>query len=407
VIVTSNSGTEITDSLPPYEILAASGIFNVYFVAPERRVSPIDSALALPGFGRVPAGLDILPHYGFAEYDRVVGHDPDLIVIPFLPRFDPVTDRPILDWIRAHAGPRTTLLTICAGTRVLAETGLLDGRAATSFHRFIPDFEQRYPAVRWQRNLRWVDDGNIITSGSLTAGVDATLHTLDRLAGRAVAQRTASLLGYSRLQSLDDPSFQYQPPAKPDLGMLPHWLYRWGTADLGVVLHEGVSETTLAALLDSSILSLTRIHTVAPERGYIRSRHGMIMVPRFSFANAPSLDGVLIPGDLADPATAVAAGRWAQQRGRPAAHVLASGAAHGFAYDTAIVDLARREGQAVARAAAVNLVYPLDPALLAGPARAATLLEQPLLLGLLGLALAAGLDRRRSRRGAVPAPASG
>src|SRR5215510_8601301 len=48
VVLLSNNGTEITDALPPYELLAASGAFNTYFVAPERRVSPLMSAMQLP-----------------------------------------------------------------------------------------------------------------------------------------------------------------------------------------------------------------------------------------------------------------------------------------------------------------------------------------------------------------------
>jgi hypothetical protein len=113
VVLLSNNRTEITDSLPPYELLAASGAFNTYFVAPERRVSPIATAQNLPfGIGNLPSGLDILPDYGYAYYDRIIGRDPDLIVVPYLTEFVPGNERQILDWLRAHAGPQTTMLSI-------------------------------------------------------------------------------------------------------------------------------------------------------------------------------------------------------------------------------------------------------------------------------------------------------
>ncbi len=67
VVVASNYGTEITDFLPPYEILARSGAFNVYVVAPERRLTPVTSAR------QQPTGLEIIPHYSYADYDQVVG----------------------------------------------------------------------------------------------------------------------------------------------------------------------------------------------------------------------------------------------------------------------------------------------------------------------------------------------
>ena len=81
VIVAGNAATEVSDLLGPYEALAASGRFNVYVVAPERRLAPL---LPVP----VPhccATVDLVPHYSFAEYDRAVGVAPDLIVVPYIP----------------------------------------------------------------------------------------------------------------------------------------------------------------------------------------------------------------------------------------------------------------------------------------------------------------------------------
>src|SRR5262245_39279840 len=66
------------------------------------------------GLARLPTGLEVLPHYGFADYERIVGRAPDLIVIPnltaFAPGVVPGSERPVLQWIRAHAGPQTTTL---------------------------------------------------------------------------------------------------------------------------------------------------------------------------------------------------------------------------------------------------------------------------------------------------------
>ena len=86
VLVAGTHGTEIIDFLTPYEILAASGAFNVYAVAAERRVLPFSTAL------HVLSGLDFVPHYSFDEYDRVIGAAPDLIVVPALRGYDPTRD---------------------------------------------------------------------------------------------------------------------------------------------------------------------------------------------------------------------------------------------------------------------------------------------------------------------------
>ena len=190
VVVAGTRGTEIIDFLPPYEILATSGAFNVYAVAPERRVLPFSTAL------HVLSGLDFVPHHSFEEYDRVIGTDPDLIVIPALRGYDPAKDAAILAWLQRHAGPQTTFLSICAGAAILADTGLMDGHTATGTYHRVAGFAKRYPGVRWERNTRYVDDGNIMSSSSLTSGIDATLHAVARLVGRTTADEVASSLGY-------------------------------------------------------------------------------------------------------------------------------------------------------------------------------------------------------------------
>jgi hypothetical protein len=70
-------------------------------------------------------GVDFVPHYSFAEYDAAIGSDPDLIVIPYLPFRNAPEYQTIMAWVRAHAGPRTILLPVCAGALNLADTGLL------------------------------------------------------------------------------------------------------------------------------------------------------------------------------------------------------------------------------------------------------------------------------------------
>jgi putative intracellular protease/amidase len=399
VVLLSNDGTEITDTLPPYELLAVSGAFNTFLVAPERRVSPITTAQNLPGVGQLPSGLEVLPHYGYADYDRLIGRDPDLIIIPYFTKFVAGSEQPVLEWIRAHAGSQTTILSICAGSRVLVETGLLDGHAATGLHQDLAGFQQRYPAVHWRSGVRWVDDRKVITSGTLSTGIDATLHTIERLAGRDVAERAGQALGYQHLDRLDDPTAEYRPPSAPDLGLLPNAMYSWGQTDVGVILHEGISETALAALLDTAALNLTHSYTLASERTFVRSRHGMIMAPRLSYADAPALDRVVVLSSPGDVGASRVAELWNQRRARPPAELLTAGAGADFAYDAIIADIARREGAAVARSDSINLVYPVHPASVHGPAWTVPLIVRPLAIGVLGLMLIAiGLVRRSQTR---------
>jgi hypothetical protein len=128
VVIAANSGAKGSDFLGPDEVLACSGAFNLYALAPERRITHLFSG------GPISRGVDFVPHYSFAEYDAAIGSDPDLIVIPYLPFRDAPEYQTIMTWVRAHAGPRTILLSVCAGALNLADTGLLANRSATTQH---------------------------------------------------------------------------------------------------------------------------------------------------------------------------------------------------------------------------------------------------------------------------------
>jgi len=80
---------------------------------------------------------------------------------------------------------------VCAGSLVLAEAGLLAGKAATTFHGAAVYMAAENPNVSVKRGVRFVDDGNVSTAGGLTSGIDLALHVVDRYFGRAVAEQTA------------------------------------------------------------------------------------------------------------------------------------------------------------------------------------------------------------------------
>jgi putative intracellular protease/amidase len=381
VVLMSNRTTESTDFLAPYEVLALSGAFNVYAVAPERVLSPM-----------FPGTLDVLPHYSFAEFERAFPREPDLIVIPYIP--DAGTEDPeLVRWIREHAGEQTTLLTICGGAQVLAETGLLDGRRATSHQSVLRLVRATHPQVRWISGRRFVEDGDIVSSAGVTSGLDAALHTLSRMIGRSAAEDVARKLRYPHLEYQDDPSFNL-PPSR-DAVLTARAAYRWSTDVIGLPLYDGIDEVELAAIIDTYPRSYSaQVYTIADERRPIRSRHGLHVVPRTTRADAPTLRRLVIPASAPISAGMVA---WAERRELPIQRMEDVD----FAYDVALRDMGRHEGRAVAAAAAVGLEYPFVDAE-RQPRWPLDILFRPFALGLLGVALVFGADRgvirRRMRR---------
>ena len=97
----------------------------------------------------------------------------------------------VTDWLARTAPAAQLVASVCTGAFVLAEVGLLDGHAATTHWEDIPALRAGYPQIEVIAHQRWVDQGNIITSGGISAGIDMSLHLVARLASTELAVRTA------------------------------------------------------------------------------------------------------------------------------------------------------------------------------------------------------------------------
>jgi transcriptional regulator GlxA family with amidase domain len=89
-------------------------------------------------------------------------------------------------------------MSICTGAFVLAETGLLDGKTATTHHQSWDDFEAAFPNVQVVRGPRFVEHDRVATAGGLTSGVDLALRVVERYVGRDAARATARFMEYQR-----------------------------------------------------------------------------------------------------------------------------------------------------------------------------------------------------------------
>lgn len=110
------------------------------------------------------------------------------------PPVTPEAARPVAEQLRAFHARGSVLTSVCAGTFLLAESGLLDGRAATTHWTFAEVFAQRFPGIRLDTDRLITDDGDIITAGGLMAWTDLGLKIVDRFLGPAVMMETAQML---------------------------------------------------------------------------------------------------------------------------------------------------------------------------------------------------------------------
>jgi len=132
-------------------------------------------------------GMKIVPDYTFENAPA-----PKVIVIPAQSRPGEAT----LEWIRKSTKTTDVTMSVCTGAFVLARTGLLSGKAATTYHGAFVRFANEFPDIQLKRGARFVEDGNLATAGGLSSGIDLALRVVERYFGREVAEKTAYNMEY-------------------------------------------------------------------------------------------------------------------------------------------------------------------------------------------------------------------
>jgi len=87
-------------------------------------------------------------------------------------------------------------MSVCTGAFVLAKTGLLNGKSATTYHGAFERFAMQFPDIQLKRGARFVENGNLATAGGLSSGIDLALRVVERYYGREVARKTAYNMEY-------------------------------------------------------------------------------------------------------------------------------------------------------------------------------------------------------------------
>ncbi|HKS49708.1 MAG TPA: helix-turn-helix domain-containing protein [Amycolatopsis sp.] len=176
----------LIDGVEPFEFGVVCEVFGVdrtddgvppieFLVCGERAGEPLRSGV----------GVLITPEYGLDALD-----DADLVTLPAAKIRD---DYPpaVLQAIWDASARGATVLTVCSGAFLLGAAGLLDGRRCTTHWRHVDEFRQRFPKAKVDRDVLFVDEGDLITSAGTAAGIDACLHFVRRELGSAAANAIA------------------------------------------------------------------------------------------------------------------------------------------------------------------------------------------------------------------------
>ncbi len=106
----------------------------------------------------------------------------------------------VLNWVRRTGASAELIMSVCTGSFILGKAGLLDGLAATTHFMAVEGMKQAAPKTELRPTERYVDNGKVITSAGISAGIDMSLYVVGRLLGKDVANETARYMQYDYWQ---------------------------------------------------------------------------------------------------------------------------------------------------------------------------------------------------------------
>jgi transcriptional regulator GlxA family with amidase domain len=177
---------EILDFSGPGEVFASARLddehaFNVYTVAVSKET------ILSQGF------ITITPEYTIDNCPA-----PDILVLPGGDQRKSAENEKLIQWIKDCSKDAKVILSVCTGAKLLSKADLLDGKEATTWYGAIESLREMTPKAIVHENTRFVDNGQIITTAGVSAGIDGALHVVSRLLGKENAQAIARYMEYDK-----------------------------------------------------------------------------------------------------------------------------------------------------------------------------------------------------------------
>lgn len=177
---------EVLDFAGPFEAFAVTTdqtnhkVFNVFTVAEKTEISARNGLIVQSKYL-----LENAPHI-------------DILIIPggYGAETVELHNEKLKQWIKQRYQSSKITLSVCTGAFILAETGLLNGLSATTHWMDLQRFEEDYPQINVIKNVRYVDQGRLISSAGISSGIHASLYTISKLVNREIAMDTAKRMEF-------------------------------------------------------------------------------------------------------------------------------------------------------------------------------------------------------------------
>lgn len=183
---------------PDVEVLDFTGPYEVFSTATRlalRNGQPppfsTSTVAARKGLVRARAGLVVQPNYNFANHPPI-----DLLIIPGGVVTSELENPEVVRWIEKTAAQAGLTASVCTGAFLLAKANVLYAHKVTTHWEDVSELKSMFPLLKVVEGCRWVDTGRYVTSAGISAGIDMSLHLVERIAGRELAEATARQMDF-------------------------------------------------------------------------------------------------------------------------------------------------------------------------------------------------------------------
>lgn len=272
--------TETTDYVMPYGILRRADVADVLALATG------------PGTVRLYPALQAEPDATLDQFDAQHPDGADYVIVPAMSRDD---DPAVRDWLRSQQAKGAMIISVCAGAKVIAAAGLLDGRRATTHWYYRRELLGAHPTIRFVSDRRFVVDGKVATTTGITASMPMMLTLIEAIGGRDRAEMVARDLGVSAWDARHaSGAFLFSRPfATTVLGNL---FAIWNRERIAIRLTPGIDEVSLALVADAwSRTYRSQTETIAGDDSVVTTRSGLRIRPDRVVPTRPDARQIDIP----------------------------------------------------------------------------------------------------------------
>lgn len=177
---------EVLDFSGPFEVfsvasrfLGDSEKFNVFLISEK------ENTITARG------NYKINSHYTFENVPKT-----DVLIIVGGIHTEEVKKTSVINWIKKQSQNAKIVASVCTGAFLLAEAKIITTHTVTTHWEDIADLKKDYPTLNVVKNVRWVDEGNILTSAGISAGIDMSLHLVSKIKDLKLANKTAKQMQF-------------------------------------------------------------------------------------------------------------------------------------------------------------------------------------------------------------------